>query len=114
MLKFYPWVGAPIAAIILTSAYVLAPTSKLSASYALAGAIIAMIGVVTLARPIIRVGGYKKWYEKTKIIDYGHISPTSEEIAEDKEQSKDAAAIQLWGPALIVIGTLVNGASGFF
>lgn len=114
MLKFPPWIGVPIAIIILFVAYPLAPSSELSASLAFAGAIVVLIGIVTLARPMIRVGGYNKWYEQTKHIDLGHIVPTAEEIAEERQQSKDAVAVQIWGPCLITLGTLTNGASGFF
>ncbi|WP_145986243.1 hypothetical protein [Sphingobium sp. YG1] len=79
----------------------------------LGGAIMACLGIITIARPVIRAGGYRAWYEQSKIIDGGSFKPSTEEIVEIEEGRKDSLAVNIIGPALAISGTLINGASGF-
>jgi len=48
------------------------------------------------------------------IIDGGNFAPTRGETADDVEETKDAQAVQAIGPVLVVLGTMIQGASGFF
>ncbi|MBK1695428.1 hypothetical protein CKO09_11865 [Chromatium weissei] len=86
--------------------------NNLSSYAALAGAIVAVLGVLTLGRPIIRLG-YSEWLRQSKTIDCGTFSPTAEEHKSALEYERDAKSMQITGPLLISIGTLLNGASGF-
>ncbi|MHB0953242.1 MAG: hypothetical protein ACYC10_15110 [Allorhizobium sp.] len=79
---------------------------------ALTGAVMICLGAFTVARPVIRVGGYRAWHEKSQVIDCGHITPTDEEIAESEQLLLDSKAVNLTGPALVIAGTLINGVSG--
>ena len=85
-----------------------------AASIATYGSLLASFGVLTIGRPVIRAGGYKAWLEKTRIIIGGSFPPTLEETAEEAQELKDALAVQRIGPLLVVIGTMLNGVSGFF
>jgi len=113
---FHPWlfVWVAVAALVfLALAVVRCPASR-AAAIATYGAFLACCGVVTIGRPVIRVGGYKAWVEKSHHIDYGHIGQTPEETAEEAEELKDARAVQWTGPLLVIVGTMLNGLSGFF
>lgn len=59
-----------------------------------------------IARPIIRMG-YGAWYQSSKSIDSGHFPPTTEEIAENRQSAIDAKCVQLFGPMLAVLGTVL-------
>ncbi|MBD8665315.1 hypothetical protein IFT59_18910 [Rhizobium sp. CFBP 8752] len=78
------------------------------------GASAACCGVVTLGRPMIRAGGYEAWARKEGVIDGGSFPPSPEEIEEEEQSRLDAVAVQIIGPALTIVGTLLNGISGFF
>ncbi|UTD26126.1 hypothetical protein [Bradyrhizobium sp. WD16] len=115
---FHPWFFVIVALIVGISLGLLRwrtglPVST-SATLATFGAFMACCGVITIGRPMIRAGGYRAWFEKSRIIDEGHIVPTPEEIEEAKQGEKDAAALQITGPALVIVGTMLNGLSGFF
>lgn len=73
----------------------------------------ACFGVFAVARPVMRAGGYLAWLANSKVIDGGHLVPTQEEISEAIEERKDALAVNVIGPALVISGTLTNGLSGF-
>lgn len=81
---------------------------------ALGGAITASCGVIAVARRFVRAGGYNAWYERSKNIDGGSFEPTAQELHEDLEARKDVLSEAVIGTALIIVGTMVNGASGFF
>lgn len=116
--SFHPWTGLGlwVASVVLLegvcdlSGFAPALSSKL----ALAGAVMASLGVFTIARPVIRAGGYKSWLAKTNFIDGGSLQPTAEELEEADQIEKDALAVNIIGPALAIVGTIMNGASGFF
>jgi hypothetical protein len=59
-----------------------------------------------IARPIIRMG-YGAWYQTSKIIDSGHFVSTPEELEENRQSAIDASCIQLFGPVLAVLGTIL-------
>jgi hypothetical protein len=59
-----------------------------------------------IARPIIRMG-YGAWYQSSKIIDSGHFKPTPEEHEENRQSAIDARCVQLFGPVLAVLGTIL-------
>ncbi|ABC90789.1 hypothetical protein RHE_CH02004 [Rhizobium etli CFN 42] len=115
---FHPWsgLGLWVAAVVLLeivcrlSGFAPALSSKL----ALAGAVMASLGVFTIARPVIRAGGYKSWLEKNRKIGGASYQPTPEELEEAGQIEKDALAVNIVGPALAIVGTIMNGASGFF
>lgn len=81
-----------------------------SAYIAFAGTILALIGGVNIARPVLRLG-YAEWLKGLQTIDCGSII---EKIGIEDEEKRDAAAVQKMGPILIFLGTLINGVSGFF
>lgn len=113
---FHPWIGlaGSLAFIILFSAarvwYGYKPVTNNTIAFT--GAVMICFGAFTVARPIIRVGGYRAWHEKSQIIDCGHIPPTDEGIAENRQLLLDSHAVNLAGPALVISGTLINGVSG--
>ena len=49
-----------------------------------------------------------------RVIDGGNFTPTPGETADDVDETKDAQAVQAIGPVLAVLGTMIQGASGFF
>jgi hypothetical protein len=51
--------------------------------------------------------GYAAWYRSSKIIDSGDFVPTAEEIEEDRQSAVDARCVQVFGPALAVLGTIL-------
>lgn len=69
------------------------------------GAWVTIIGVVLTARPLIRMG-YSKWRESLNMIDCGSLSPTLEEIEEERQSDQDAKAYII-GLCMSVIGTLI-------
>lgn len=109
----HPWAGVwmalPVTVLLMRVGY---DQQNLSAYAALAGAIMAVLGILTLGRPLLRLG-YHEWLRQSNIIDSGHFTPTPEEQEAAIEKRRDAQAIQLSGPLLVVIGTLLNGVSGF-
>lgn len=107
--KFPPWSGLPIALICVLIAWSINHHEK---SFAATGAVIAVLGVLTIGRPIIRMG-YGRWFSASQMIDGGTFPPTREQEEEDFQQREDARAIQIYGPLLIVVGTLMNGFSGY-
>jgi hypothetical protein len=98
----------------MTLGYVLGLQHNSSSMVAIIGAFAACCGIITLGRPMIRLGGYKAWAKSEKVKDYGSIVPTIEEIEKEKQEDKDAFAVQIIGPALAIVGTMVNGISGIF
>ncbi|SDX67951.1 hypothetical protein [Thiocapsa roseopersicina] len=109
----HPWAGAwvavPVVVVLTRIGY---DRHELSAYAALAGALMAILGVLTLGRPLLRLG-YDEWLRQSRIIDGGHVAPTPEEQKAELEERRDAQAIQLSGPLLVILGTLLNGTSGF-
>ncbi|MBV5311518.1 hypothetical protein [Chromatium okenii] len=103
----HPWAGAWLSLVIIGY-----DSNNLSPYAALAGAIVAVLGVLTLGRPIIRLG-YSEWLRQSNTIDGGTYPPTIEEQKAALENERDAKSMQITGPLLISIGTLLNGASGF-
>jgi putative Mn2+ efflux pump MntP len=86
--------------------------NPISSRAALAGAILAVLGVIMIGRPIARLG-YFEWLRQSRSIYGGSFSPTPEERENDRQNNLDAQAVQIMGPLLIAIGTLLNGASGY-
>lgn len=115
---FNPWLFASIAlAVLLLGGLGWRMTGRpvsVSAALAAYGAFMACCGVVTIGRPMIRVGGYRAWHEQSRIINGGDYPPTPAEIEEDRQGRLDAMAVQVAGPALVIVGTMLNGISGFF
>ncbi|WP_126000914.1 hypothetical protein [Sphingomonas sp. ABOLE] len=72
----------------------------------LGGALTACIGAFALARPIIRAGGYKSWHEHSR------IAPAH--TVEETESLRDAYAVNVIASSFGIVGTIINGASGFF
>ncbi|MDK1494221.1 hypothetical protein QN219_30095 [Sinorhizobium sp. 7-81] len=85
-----------------------------TATLALYGAVMACLGVFTIARPVLRAGGYKSWLAKKHIIGGAPFTASSAENKEAEETEKDALAVNIIGPALAIVGTLMNGAGGFY
>ncbi|MGR8964225.1 hypothetical protein [Rhizobium leguminosarum] len=106
------WVGSVVLLQIVCGLSGFAP--PLSSKLALAGAVMACLGVFTIARPVIRAGGYKSWLKKTSIVGGASYELTPEELEESEQVEKDALAVNIVGPALAIVGTIMNGASGFF
>jgi len=72
------------------------------------GALWVAIGALVIARPIIRRGGYVRWYDSTKDIDYGTLGPPTAQEAEAERQTElDARCVQLIGPLTALLGTLL-------
>jgi hypothetical protein len=71
------------------------------------GALWVIMGAAVIARPMIRRGGYRLWYESTKLIDHGTLSPTPSEIHAEQENELDARCVQIIGPGLAILGTLL-------
>ena len=69
--------------------------------------------MLTLGRPVIRLG-YPKWWEASNTMSGGEYSDPPAQIEEERQRGRDAKALQVSGPALVVSGTLLNGFSGFF
>lgn len=70
------------------------------------GALWIIFAAAMIARPIIRVG-YRNWYQSTKTIDGGSFKPTAEEIEEGRQSDIDALCVQILGPCLAILGTLL-------
>jgi hypothetical protein len=58
------------------------------------------------ARPIIRMG-YADWYQSTTVIDGGSFEPTPTELEEARQTAIDAKCVQLFGPVLAIVGTVL-------
>jgi hypothetical protein len=76
------------------------------------GAIVAVLRVLTIGRPVIRLG-YQNWVSRETIIDGGTFSNGLTEKEEERQQKHDACAVQCYGPLLVILGTLMNGFSVF-
>jgi hypothetical protein len=59
-----------------------------------------------IARPIIRMG-YPLWYQSTRTIDGGSFPPTPVEIEESRQLEIDGKCVQVFGPVLAVLGTIL-------
>ena len=98
------WGAAAIASLVLHgwwawSTHDGAPATRCGATW------VVFAGVI-IARPIIRMG-YRAWYQSSKIIDSGHFEPTPEELEENRQSAIDARCVQLLGPVLAVLGTIL-------
>ena len=109
----HPWTGGWIALFVVVALVPVGYCQHNISWAALAGAIVAVLGVLTIGRPILRLG-YKEWLKQSRTIDGGSLTPTIEEQREDLESQLDGKAVQCTGPLLVIVGTLLNGASGFF
>lgn len=101
-----------VACLALNSVIFVLLPNPISSRAALTGAVLAVLGVIMIGRPIARLG-YFEWLQQSRSIDGGSFSPTPEEIKKDRQDKMDAQAVQIMGPLLIAIGTLLNGASGY-
>jgi hypothetical protein len=113
---FHPWFFAGAALLFtigILLGFILGHHQNVGAAVATIGAFAACCGIVTIGRPMIRMGGYQEWLKKTQIIDGGSFNPTPEELEEERQLLADAKAVQVVGPALAIVGTMVNGLSGF-
>jgi H+/gluconate symporter-like permease len=72
------------------------------------GATWIIFGSAIVARPIIRVG-YRAWLRASRTIDGGTFPPSPEEIEAIRQDNLDARSVQLFGPILAVLGTLLWG-----
>jgi Na+/glutamate symporter len=59
-----------------------------------------------IGRPIIRMG-YKMWYQSTRTIDAGTFETTPDQVEEIKQNAIDANCVQVLGPLLAALGTLL-------
>ncbi len=79
------------------------------------GSLITLFGVATAARPIIRKGAYtwiaEMWF---KDVDPRLIGGEKAESDEDFQVREDAFSLQLMGPLLIFVGTIVWGYGDLF
>lgn len=104
------WVLLGIVVTTLTWEYqqaaFVAASTKVGPYMGLGGALTACIGAFALARPIIRAGGYKAWHEQSRI---AYAEPR-----ETKEGLLDAHTVNVLAPAFGIVGTIINGTSGFF
>jgi hypothetical protein len=73
-LVFPYWLGVPISVLAGAIACSIQPHPS---SFAAAGAVIAVMGVLTIGRPIMRLG-YSKWLTASRLIDGGHYSENDE------------------------------------
>ncbi len=108
----HPWAGGLIAIPIVVGMVAIGHCKHDPSYAALAGATVAVLGVLTVGRPILRLG-YDQWLNASRTIDGGSFKQTPEQQKAKQEENRDAQAIQLSGPLLIIFGTLLNGASGF-
>lgn len=115
---FSPWIPVAVSLIIFIALLwfgdFAGEPARRSSLVAAGGAVMACLGVLAVARPIIRAGGYLAWHEKSKTGDAGSAEPSPEELREEKQERSDALAVNVVGPVLAISGTLINGLSGFF
>lgn len=111
---FFVWIFLGSGAILVATRYFAGTPSSFSATMAVFGAFGACCGVVTIGRPMIRKGGYLSWYKDQQIVGGGSYQETPEEAEEKRQGIRDALSVQIIGPALVFVGTMVNGLSGFF
>jgi len=104
-------IGVPFVGIVGSSSIL--TTVKMDIAAAMMGGWIAFCGAFTLTRPVVR-GGFLSYFKKQHITGGASFNPSFEENVEAYERFRDAVATQLVGPALIMAGTLLNGASGLF
>jgi hypothetical protein len=77
------------------------------------GAVVIVIGVITIARALIRVGDEKMMRSGRTVARLmrtdaeGKLVPARPE--EERQQYQDAKAEFQHGPALVIVGTLING-----
>ena len=112
-LSFHPWwpviVAATTIIIIGRLDNVHADPSHWTRFVSVSGAIMICAGIVSIARPILRLGGYRKWLSQSKSTSI----VTSARNAEVKEDLRDAYSVNIIGPILVLLGTLLNGAAGY-
>jgi hypothetical protein len=82
--------------------------SRNGADLARCGALWSVLAGVLIARPIIRLG-YANWYQKSRSIDGGSFEETLEEAEAERQAGIDALNVQVYGPALLIAGTLLWG-----
>lgn len=111
--SFNPWffAGISLGALVLIF---LSQVMPFGTAAAFSGAFMACCGVFTIGRPMIRVGGYRNWYKNPISIDDKCYPTEAEKAEEDKQRQLDAIAVQIVGPALVIVGTMINGISGLF
>jgi hypothetical protein len=51
--------------------------------------------------------GYADWYQSTTVTDGGSFKPTPEELEEARKSATDARCVQLFGPVLAILGTVL-------
>lgn len=110
---FSPWLGVWLSVPLLIGAWWIGSPGNLAKWFAATGSIVAVLGVLTLGRPVIRLG-YREWFKASNFVDGGEDPPPPTQIEEERQSNLDAKALQVSGPVLITFGTLLNGFSGFF
>jgi hypothetical protein len=70
------------------------------------GATWVVFALAIIALPIIRMG-YGACYQSSKIIDSGHFQLTPKELEENRQSAIDARCVELFGPVLAVLGTIL-------
>ena len=112
---YYAMLGAVVGAIFIAYQHAeIATAVKVGPYMGLGGALTACIGAFALARPIIRAGGYRAWHQQNRIINGGSLVPSAAELREEEEALRDAWAVNIIAPSFGIVGTIINGASGFF
>lgn len=109
---FNPAIGWQLAAVVLivhvALAFVLGDPGWLSAG----GALVIILGVLTIARPLIRQGDRKVLESGRTILRQvreveGRVVLVNPE--EENQRFQDARAEYQHGPAIAIVGTLING-----
>lgn len=96
-----------IAAIFSFVVHVLSPWGTNDAArVARCGATWVLVAGAIIARPIIRKG-YTRWYESTRTIDSGTWETAPDQDEEIRQIATDARCVQLYGPALAAMGTIL-------
>jgi hypothetical protein len=70
------------------------------------GALWVILGGMLVFRPILRVG-YDEWYRRSRVIDLGTFTVTPEDQEEERQRETDARCVQMIGPFLGMMGTLL-------
>lgn len=112
---FNPWlppVLATLAVFVVALAFDSGEPARRASILAASGAIVVCFGLLSIARPVIRVGGWVAYHDKSVTTDGGSFDPSPAESRAIEEARKDTLSVQVIGPAMAIGGTLTNGFSG--
>jgi len=114
---FHPFLPAIVALSInvlvaLTCGLSTAEAGRDGAILAASGAVMICCGLWSLARPMIRVGGWGAYHERLIEMDASSSDLGLEQLQEQRAARNDTLSVQVVGPVLAISGTLLNGFSG--